>query len=236
MGKDDIFNKPIKKQFEFDEEVASVFDDMIERSVPFYRQNLKLCIELVAKNTPQNAKVYDLGSSTGTFAIALAKKRPDLEIIGLDNSAAMIERAQKKAKAFGVDVSFIEADILKFNFKNANAFVANYTLQFIRPLKRQAFVKSLAKELTTDGILLMSEKIITEDKRLNKQLIDIYYNYKKNQGYSEFEIAQKREALENVLVPFTLRENEEMLKEAGFGFIEPIFRWANFTTIFARKR
>jgi len=40
--KDKLFEKPIKKQFEFDEDVASVFDDMLSRSVPHYEEMLKL--------------------------------------------------------------------------------------------------------------------------------------------------------------------------------------------------
>ena len=235
MAKDRVFAKPIEKQFEFDEEVASVFDDMIERSVPFYKENMALVKELLARNVAQRGRIYDLGSSTGSLLIELGLKRDDLELVGLDNSAAMIERARKKAKAYGVDVEFVEADILEYPFLPSDGFVANYTLQFVRPLKREKFVRKIYENLKDGGVFVFSEKIITEDKKLNKQLNDIYYDFKKAQGYSEFEIAQKREALENVLVPFTLQENMEMVKSAGFGFVEPIFRWANFATFFARK-
>ena len=147
----------------------------------------------------------------------------------------MIERARKKAKAYGAKIEFLESDILDFDFKEAQAFVANYTLQFIRPLKRERFVKTLYEKLDKDGVFIFSEKVISEDKKLDRQLIDIYFEYKRSQGYSEFEIAQKREALENVLVPFSMKENEEMLKNAGFKHVEIVFRWANFATFFARK-
>ncbi|MRI58155.1 MAG: carboxy-S-adenosyl-L-methionine synthase CmoA [Epsilonproteobacteria bacterium] len=235
MAKDRLFARPIGKQFEFDEEVASVFDDMIERSVPFYKENKALVIDLLIKNLPKGARLYDLGSSTGSLLIDLALRREDLKLIGLDNSDAMIKRSQKKAKAYGVEVQFVHADILEYPFLEADAFVANYTLQFVRPLKRERFVATLHNRLKDGGIFIFSEKVISEDKRLNKQLIDIYYDFKKAQGYSDFEIAQKREALENVLVPFSLQENMEMIKNAGFSYVEPIFRWANFATFFARK-
>ncbi len=234
MAKDRVFAKPIAKQFEFDEEVASVFDDMIARSVPFYRENIALIKELLIKNLPEGGVVYDLGCSTGTLLIELALRRKDLKLIGIDNSEAMIEQASKKARAYGVEIGFIQADILDFNFQRADAFVANYTLQFIRPLKRGSFVAKLRKTLKDGGLFLFSEKIMSEDKRLDRQLMEIYFEFKKKQGYSDFEIAQKREALENVLVPYSMQENIQMLKSAGFGFIEPIFRWANFATFFAR--
>ena len=140
--KDKVFNKPIEKQFEFDEEVASVFDDMLNRSVPFYKQNLYLQIDILKNFLNENDKVVDLGSSTGTFLIELAKKcDKKLNLIGIDSSKAMIENAKKKAKAFGANILFLEKDFLNYDFSNSNAIVANYTIQFIRPLKREKLIK-----------------------------------------------------------------------------------------------
>jgi len=232
---DNIFNKEIKKQFEFDSEVADVFDDMIDRSVPFYKENLNLSINIIKNYLSQNDKVLDLGSSTGTFLINLAKLNKNLSLTGIDNSPAMIQKAQKKAKAFGVDIKFIEKDFLEYNFGKNNLISANYTIQFIRPIKREKLISKIYNSLINDGIFLMSEKLISEDKTLNKILIDEYYNYKKQKGYSEYEISKKREALENVLIPYTQEENIEMLKNAGFKHIEIIFRWCNFATFLAIK-
>ena len=234
--KDKIFDKPIEKQFEFDEEVASVFDDMLDRSVPFYKENLNLQIEILKNFLNDHDKVVDLGSSTGTFLIELAKKYDKkLNLIGIDSSKAMIENARKKAKAFGANILFLEKDFLNYDFSGSNAIIANYTIQFIRPLKREKLIKKIYNSLNENGLFLMSEKLITEHKKLNKIMIDIYYEYKKNKGYSEYEIAQKREALENVLIPYTMQENIEMLKNAGFNNIEVIFRWNNFATFIAFK-
>ncbi len=234
--RDEIFKKPITKQFAFDEEVATVFDDMIARSVPFYKENLALVRDIVLKNSKEESVIYDLGCSTGTLLIEIAKRSDKkLHLFGLDNAAAMIERARNKAGAFGVDVTFIEADIIDFAYEKSDIFIANYTLQFIRPLKREKFVRKIYQSLKEEGLFIFSEKVISEDKKLNKQLIDIYFDFKKAQGYSDFEIAQKREALENVLVPYTLKENEEMMKNCGFSYVEPIFRWANFATFIAKK-
>ncbi|ACM92914.1 putative methyltransferase [Nautilia profundicola AmH] len=232
---DKVFNKPIEKQFEFDEEVASVFDDMLNRSVPFYKENLNLQIDILKNFLSDQDKIIDLGSSTGTFLIELAKKKENLDLIGIDNSEAMIKRAKNKARAFGVKVEFINSDFLEYDLSGSKAIVANYTVQFIRPLKREKLIKKIYDSLKNDGIFLMSEKLITENKKLNKIMIDIYYDYKKQMGYSEFEIAQKREALENVLIPYTMQENIEMLKNAGFKEIEVVFRWNNFATFIAFK-
>ena len=233
--RDKVFSKDIQKQFEFDDEVANVFDDMIDRSVPFYKENLYLSINIVKNYLKDGSRVLDLGSSTGTFLINLAKLNPKLNLIGVDNSTAMIEQSIKKSKAFGVDIEFVETDFLEYDFKKNDLIVSNYTIQFIRPIKREKLIKKIYKSLKKGGLFLMSEKLISEDKKLNKILIDEYYSYKKTKGYSEYEIAKKREALENVLIPYTQQENKEMLKGAGFKHIEVIFRWCNFATFLAFK-
>ena len=232
---DKVFQKEISKQFEFDKEVADVFDDMIDRSVPFYKENLNLSVNILKNYLKNNDKVLDLGSSTGTFLIKLAQFNPTLNLIGIDNSSAMIQKAIKKSKAFGVNIDFIESDFLDYNFKQNNLISANYTIQFIRPIKREKLISKIYNSLEKDGIFIMSEKLISEDKKLNKILIDEYYEYKKEKGYSEYEIAKKREALENVLIPYSENENIEMLKNAGFRHIEVIFRWCNFATFIAFK-
>jgi len=232
---DKVFQKEIQKQFEFDNEVADVFDDMIDRSVPFYKENLNLSINILKQYLNDNDNILDLGSSTGTFLINLAKFNPNLNLIGIDNSSAMIQKAQKKAKAFGVNIKFLEKDFLDYDFGKNRLISANYTIQFIRPIKREKLISKIYNSLEDNGIFLMSEKLISEDKKLNKILIDEYYNYKKEKGYSEYEIAKKREALENVLIPYSELENREMLSDAGFKHIEIIFRWCNFATFIAFK-
>lgn len=233
---DKVFTKPIKKQFEFDEEVAAVFDDMLERSVPFYKEAQKLTLFFAQKQLKNSGVAYDLGCSTATLLIALSKKlKNSSKLIGLDNSEAMLERARKKCEAFGVDIELKNADILEYEYERADLFISNYTLQFIRPLVREELVKKIASSLKKDGAFIFSEKVISHHPKLNKDLIECYYDFKKDQGYSEYEIVQKREALENVLVPYSEEENIKMAKNCGFSHCEVIFRWANFATFIAIK-
>ncbi|HFU77149.1 MAG TPA: carboxy-S-adenosyl-L-methionine synthase CmoA, partial [Epsilonproteobacteria bacterium] len=96
-------------------------------------------------------------------------------------------------------------------------------------------MKKLFEGLNDEGMLIFSEKVVFENKVLDKQMIDIYYDYKKEQGYSEYEIEQKREALENVLIPFTIKENIQMCQDAGVTKIETVFQWANFVTFVVKK-
>jgi len=159
----------------------------------------------------------------------------DMQLKGIDNSPAMLERAKQKAQAFGANIELELADMLHYNYHGYDTVVANYTLQFIRPLQRAELIKRIFEGLHSGGIFIFSEKVIFEEKQLDKQMIDIYYDYKKTQGYSDYEISQKREALENVLIPFTIKENIQMCQEAGFDKIDTLFQWANFSTFVAQK-
>ena len=234
--KDKLFEKPIKKQFEFDEDVASVFDDMLSRSVPHYEEMLKLTTSFALKYTQENSTIYDLGCSTATTLINIAQNSPKpLDLIGIDTSNAMLNRAQHKASAYGIDINFIEDDIFNIDFKSSNVIIANYTLQFIRPLQREKLIQKIYNSLEPGSVFIFSEKVITDNKILNKQFIDEYYDFKKTQGYSEFEISQKREALENVLIPYSYEENKKMILDAGFSNFDCLFKWINFATFVAIK-
>lgn len=233
---DKVFTKPIKKQFEFDEEVAAVFDDMLQRSVPFYEESQKIEEFFILKKLQEGGRVYDLGCSTASFLLRLHRKlKSSVELIGLDSSMAMLEHAKKKCEAYNADIEVLCADILTYEYKKADVFISNYTLQFIRPLVREKLVKKIADSLNKDGIFLFSEKVISHHSTLNKDLIECYYDFKKVQGYSEYEIVQKREALENVLVPYSESENIKMAQECGFSHCEVVFRWGNFATFIAIK-
>lgn len=235
--KDELFSTPFAKQFEFDEEVASVFDDMAARSIPYYTESLRLCADFVLQALCPNTWVYDLGCSTGNFLLELASKLDNnkVNLVGVDNSSAMIERAGLKASAYGKRIDFICQDFLNFDIHNACAVVANYTMQFVRPMQRSLLAERIFQGLNSGGIFIMSEKMTTQDKVLDKQMIERYYLYKKEQGYTQNEIVSKREALENVLVPYSLQENIQMLQNSGFESVEVLFKWVNFGTLIARK-
>ena len=236
MNKDKIFTKPISKQFEFDNEVASVFDDMLNRSVPFYDEVLNLTVYFALKYLKNDDIVYDLGCSTASTLIKLAQKSSiKLKLIGVDNSNAMIKQAISKTKAYGLDINFINDDIFNVNLKLANVIISNYTLQFIRPLQRKKLIKKIYNSLRDGAVFIFSEKIISENKTLNKLMIDKYYDFKKTNGYSDFEISSKREALENVLIPYSYDENKKMCIDVGFKSFNCVFQWINFATFIATK-
>ncbi|WP_120931422.1 carboxy-S-adenosyl-L-methionine synthase CmoA [Helicobacter pylori] len=245
--KDTLFNESLNKRFCFDEKVAHVFDDMLERSIPYYHEMLNLGAYFIAQNLKENIYpkslpkplpkplIYDLGCSTGNFFIALNQQiQQDIELVGIDNSMPMLKKAQEKLKDFN-NARFECMDFLEVEFKEASAFSLLFVLQFVRPMQREVLLKKIYNSLALNGVLLVGEKIMSEDRILDKQMIELYYLYKQNQGYSHNEIAFKREALENVLVPYSLKENIALLESVGFKHVEALFKWVNFTLLAARK-
>ncbi len=245
--KDTLFNQSLNKRFCFDEKVAHVFDDMLERSIPYYYEMLNLGAYFIAQNLKENIYpkslpkplpkplIYDLGCSTGNFFIALNQQiQQEIELVGIDNSMPMLKKAQEKLKDFN-NVRFECMDFLEVEFKEASAFSLLFVLQFVRPMQREMLLKKIYNSLALNGVLLVGEKIMSEDRILDKQMIELYYLYKQNQGYSHNEIAFKREALENVLVPYSLKENVALLESVGFKHVEAVFKWVNFTLLAARK-
>ena len=240
MARDTLFKKKASaEKFEFDERVADVFDDMLDRSVPFYKQVIEMMAEILNRSLQAGDTVYDLGCSTGTTLIALAAKleTENLKFIGIDNSKAMLDKAIRKAEMFSMAdrIHFQEMDITRAELFEAGGIMLNYTLQFIDPSIRAQFLKTVHNGLRNDGVLIISEKVVCHDKHIDQQFLDSYHQFKRRKGYSELEIANKREALENVLIPLTIQENCDLLMQAGFSKVEPFFQWFNFVSIVACK-
>lgn len=233
---DRVFSEEISKQFEFDEKVAGVFDDMVCRSIPYYKDVLRLSADFALMHLKENSTLLDLGTSTGAMLIEIASKAQfPLRLCGIDNAQSMLIQAQNKLLAYGMKAELICGDILEVDFPKSDGIIANYTLQFVRPLERERLVKKIFNALNKGGVFILSEKVITTHKELDYKMIQYYLEGKRKQGYSAFEISKKREALENVLIPYSAKENEKMLKDSGFSHIEVLFRWVNFATFLAIK-
>lgn len=237
---DKVFDEILKpSDFEFNQTVAGVFDDMVSLSVPFYQEMQRMTGELASRHAKEGSKVYDLGCSTGTTMLLMDKMvKEGITFVGVDESEEMIIKCREKLSNFSLhrDIELLATDLSQnMPVKNASVVSMVLVLQFIRPLHRLNIVKQIFDGMNKDGVFILIEKILTEEKSFNREYIDYYYDFKRRNDYSELEISQKREALENVLIPYKTSENINMLKEAGFGEVEVFFRWYNFTGIIAKK-
>ncbi len=241
MRKDTLFGARLEKMedFHFGKEVAEVFDDMLDRSVPFYGEIQRLMAELASDFAVEGSHLYDLGCSTGNTLLGLDRVLPPgVHFTGIDSSQDMLEQTRRKLEQAG---SRRVCHLLQHNLEqgvvldNASVVILNLTLQFIRPLYRDKLIADVVAGLRDDGCLILVEKLVSHNSALNRLFIKHYYEFKQRNGYSELEIAQKREALENILIPYQLEENRELLLRNGFRDAEVFFRWYNFCGIVAVK-
>ena len=237
MSKDQVFAKSEARSsdFEFNKEVADVFDDMLARSEPYYREQQSLMQQIARKFYIPGTSVYDLGCSTGVTLINMAKTLgPEVRLVGYDFSKPTLEKARNNIAQAGVSgqIELHEGDfndvLEKIELENASVVTLCWTLQFVRPLWRDRFIKWINSGTVAGGALICMEKILTNSSDMNRYFIDFYYEYKARNGYSPEEILRKREALENVLIPYCTDENFELFRRNGYSSVETCFQWFNF--------
>ena len=225
--------------FAFDAQVVEVFPDMISRSVPGYATIIDTIGRLSQKFVLPNTTVYDLGCSLGAATLAMRKgiEAEQCNIISVDNSSAMVERCKMHINAFKgtTPVEVIEANIQDIHIKNASMVVLNFTLQFIDKAERQELISTIAEGINEGGLLVISEKISHGDSAIDEHLINLHHDFKRANGYSELEVAQKRTALENVMRTDSIEQHITRLKNAGFKHISPWFQCFNFISFIAIK-
>lgn len=227
------------EDFRFYEQVEGVFDDMVDRSVPFYQEIQRMVCELAADYATPGSHLCDLGCATGTtLALMDSVVSTDVRLTGIDNSPEMLEKCRKKFEQLhsGRTPNLFCHDLKELQLpENISVVSLVLTLMFVRPTYRLAILSSIYESLNTGGALILMEKVVCDSPDLNRRFIRYYYDMKRRHGYSELEISQKREALENVLIPYTENENRQLLADAGFSHVEVFFRWYNFCGMVAVK-
>jgi tRNA (cmo5U34)-methyltransferase len=244
MGRDEVFLTSARRagEFAFDDEVADAFDDMAVRSIPFYLEQQRMVCELAARFWTPGSDVYDLGCATGTTLLGLAQSiRAAARIIGYDSSPSMLRSAEAKVRAHGLDHRIetrrvdLERDRSTAPLTNAGVVVMCWTMQFIRPMERDSLIQWIYRGLLKHGALIVTEKILATHRPMDALFIDRYYALKRRSGYSETEIARKREALENVLIPYRADELVALFGRNGFRIVETFFQWYNFAGFLCLK-
>lgn len=238
MSKDRIYSHSHidVADFVFDEAVVDVFPDMIERSVPGYPAIINMIELLTRRHVKPSTRLYDLGCSRGaaTMAMDAGVGVPGCEIIAIDNSSAMIEKATSDICLKNAHLSLECSDIRDTEINNASIIVMNFTLQFVPLADRLDLLRKARNGLCEGGVLVLSEKIMGKDQVANDLLVDMHHTFKTSNGYSDLEVSQKRSALENVLIPETYQQHEERLLEAGFSRVDKWFQCFNFVSLVAQ--
>ncbi|HKJ28750.1 MAG TPA: carboxy-S-adenosyl-L-methionine synthase CmoA [Desulfuromonadales bacterium] len=239
---DEIYASPLNEiiDFDFDEKVAEVFPDMIQRSVPGYGTMISTIGILAAKYAQPSSRCYDLGCSLGAVSLSMRQRinQPDCKIIAVDNSEAMVERGMEllaSDSSSRVPVEMVCADIQDIAIENASVVVLNFTLQFIPLDHRLALITRIYQGLKPGGVLILSEKMAFDDQLKQDFHTEAHHDFKRAKGYSDLEISQKRTALERVMIPESLTCHKQRLQDAGFSMSEVWFQCFNFASMIAIK-
>ena len=241
MVEDKVFSEKRNtiEPFAFNEQVVRVFDDMIGRSVPLYRENIRRQAQLAARYFKEGTRVYDLGCSNGNLGLVFCHEMGNspFSMIAVDNSAPMLEayRQRLAGTPWEKEIRLVLDDVQTVSLQKASVVIVNLTLQFIPLEVRHTLISNIYNALEPGGILLLTEKVIHEDPTLDALQQEFYYRFKKENGYSQLEISQKREALENVLIPETLDEHYARLRGAGFRKMDVWLKWFNFASFVCIK-
>lgn len=239
--RDTIYAEPLADPglFAFDDNVARVFPDMIKRSVPGYPTIIAMTGLLAARYASPGSTLYDLGCSLGASTLAMRQnlQTPDCRIVAVDNSSEMLDRCKNliDTDTHDTPVELVCAPLQDIVIEDASVVVLNFTLQFIEQALRDAVINHICAGLRPGGIMVLSEKVVFEDPHLNELNIDLHHEFKRANGYSDLEIAQKRDSLENVLVPESLQDHRERIAKAGFSSCDVWFQCFNFASLIALK-
>lgn len=242
MKKDEIYtgNEGPERPFEFNEDVASVFPDMLERSIPGYAMTISAIGSLARRYVRPSSNCYDLGCSLGAATVAMRDNiaEPGCTITAVDNAPAMVMRCREllgsdSGPGSGPSVTVLEADIRDQQISNASMVVMNYTLQFLPLDERSALMQRICAGLNPGGVLVLSEKVADDDDTVEQLLLDLHHGFKRRNHYSDLEISRKRTALENVLLPESIGVHRERLATAGFAHVGVWLRHYNFVSIVA---
>lgn len=241
MAKDTLFSDPQTKvaPFEFNAQVARVFDDMLGRSVPLYRESILRQAQLAARFYQSGTRIYDLGCSNGNLGLALCREMGSREfaMVAVDSSQPMLDTYRERLAQLPDRQRIVleTGDIRRVAMTGASVVIINLTLQFLPLPDRDELIRRVYEALVPGGILLLTEKVVNDEPALNELEQEFYYRFKGENGYSQLEISRKREALENVLVPETLTAHQQRLQRAGFTTITVWLKWFNFAALLAGK-
>ena len=218
-----------EKVWVFDENVAAVFDDMLQRSIPQY-EVMRQTVKDIAINYMKNETgVIDLGCAKGDAIAHLAHMFPKINFYGLDVSQAMLALAEERFEdQENVKVSFMDLKEGVDVGELASVIFSVLTIQFTPIEYRMQIIKNIYDQLEDGGALIIVEKVLGETAGLDVLFREKYHTLKEKNGYSKEDIDRKRLALSGVLVPITAKWNESMLKSAGFSQVDCFWRWMNF--------
>ena len=232
---DRVFAKPQDRivDFAFNSDVVDVFPDMIRRSVPGYELVIPMSGLMAARHMGVAGTAFDLGCSLGASSLALLAQcdSSKVRVVGIDSSSAMIAQAAQNIS--DPRMSFRCEDILTIDISGADVVMLNFVVQFLDAAHRLALLTRVAEQMDSSGLLILSEKVQNADPQVQTFYDATHLAWKRANGYSQLEVSQKRQALENVMRVETPEAHAKRLTKAGFNHVVQWFHCMNWVSFAA---
>jgi tRNA (cmo5U34)-methyltransferase len=219
-------------RWKFDESVTAAFDDMLRRSIPQYDVMRAAVLAMGRPLVKHDTDIVDLGCSRGeALAPFVSAFGAYNRFVGIEVSEPMLAVARERFKGY---ISSGLADIRKLDLREkyppvkASLTLSVFTMQFVPIEHRQRVFQDVYDHTIPGGGFILVEKVLGETSKIDKMLVENYYQLKADNGYSQDAIERKRLSLEGVLVPVTAAWNAELLRQAGFRQVDCFWAWMNF--------
>lgn len=227
------------ERWTFDAEVARCFEDMLARSVPGLDAMRRVVFEVGERFVRPQTTIVDLGASRGAALVPFVERfAATCRFVAVERSRPMVEELMRTFA--GKPVRIWSMDLRDAYPAPADGRVsltlAVLTLQFVPVTERPRLLRDVYRSTCPGGALIVVEKVLAADARVDEMLVDVYHARKVANGYTRAEVEAKRRSLEGVLVPLSAPWNEELLREAGFESVECVWRELNFAAWIAARQ
>lgn len=221
--------------WKFNGKTVDVFDDHVSKSVPLYHEGHNLIVDVSDYFVRDNSLVYELGCSTGSLTINLAKhnlKKSNIRHIGIDVEKDMVKKAKEKQSLLSKNISqtiyFENKNIIDLEFEKSDLIICYYTLQFISPAIRQEIINKIYDSLNWGGAFLFFEKVRGADARFQDILTGLYTDFKLRNNYTPEDIISKTRSLKGIMEPFSTQGNLDLMSRAGFIDVNTVLKYICF--------
>jgi tRNA (cmo5U34)-methyltransferase len=212
----------LNRVWQFDASVANEFDAHARQNIPGYEDVVGVSLAIAKACCAPGDRIAEIGCATG-YTLGQLEQAGFQALVGVDSSQAMLDRCRLRHSTLVCSSEF-PAQLGPFKL-----VLLNWTLHFVAPTDRGAYLQKLAAALADDGILVLTEK--THQSSLVEGL---YHGFKKSRGMSEADIAAKKRSITGVLETLPHSWYLQTLERLGLD-AEIVWAQYGFVTYMARR-
>lgn len=206
------------EKWEFDDTVASRFQEEANSNIPDYQRVIQICQEIADKKFNKQSIIVDVGSALGYTIHSFLTKGYE-NIHGVESSTAMLNNSMHKERVI-LSETFPEMPV--------DFVMANWTLHFID--ERKKYIQDVYDNLNSGGVFVLTDK--TPQSDIVKEM---YYDFKRSYGIPDEYIYEKEKKLQGYMNLLPVQWYMDTLREVGFSDIQILNSKYGFVTFYCEK-